>query len=115
VIVSDGGGGIGEVDGVGLVEAIAQIRADLLAARTEGADAEIQLPVESLTVELKVVAIKGADGKAGFKVPIVNAELGGGVSWRNEATQTVTVRFGAPVDRDGNPVKVASAGDEEDA
>jgi hypothetical protein len=59
------------------------------------------------------VATKGADGKTGFKVPIINAELGAGASWRNEATQTITVQFGEPVDRNGNPVKVASAGDEE--
>jgi hypothetical protein len=95
---------------MGLAEAIANVRADLLAARQAGADAEIQLPVASLTVELKVVASKGADGKAGFKVPIINAELGGGANWRNEATQTVTVTFGEPVDRSGNPVKVASSG-----
>jgi hypothetical protein len=97
----------GDVDGLGLAEAIARLRADLLEARQAGASAEIQLPVESLTVELKVVATKGVDGKVGFKVPIINAELGAGANWKNEATQTVTVRFGGPVDRDGNPVKVA--------
>jgi hypothetical protein len=108
--VSDLGGGSGEFQGVGLAEAIASVRADLLAARQAGAGAEIQLPVQSLTVELKVVATKGVDGKAGFKVPIINAELGGGANWKNEATQTVTVQFGEPIDRTGNPVKVASAG-----
>jgi hypothetical protein len=97
-----------------LAEAIASVRADLLAARQAGADAGIQLPVQALTVELTVVATKGADGKAGFKVPLINAELGGGASWRNEATQTVTVTFGEPVDRNGNPVKVASASNEEE-
>jgi hypothetical protein len=106
--VSDASSGADEVEGVGLAAAIASLRADLLAARQDGADADIQLPVESLTVELKVVATKGADGKAGFKVPIINAELGGGASWKNEATQTVTVKFSEPVDRSGNPVKVAS-------
>lgn len=99
-----------EVAGIGLAEAIASVRAGLLAARQAGADAEIQLPVVSLIVELKVVATKGVDGKAGFKVPIIKAELGGGANWKNEATQTVTVQFGEPVDRAGNPVKVASAG-----
>jgi Trypsin-co-occurring domain 2 len=108
--VSDASSGPSEVEGVGLAAAIASLRADLLEARQAGADAEVQLPVESLTVELKVVATKGADGKAGFKVPIINAELGGGANWKNEATQTVTVKFGEPVDRSGNPVKVASTG-----
>lgn len=108
--MSDGSGMAGDVEGMGLAEAIASLRADLLAARQAGADAEVQLPVESLTVELRVVATKGVDGKAGFKVPIINAEIGGGATWKNEVTQTVTVRFGGPVDRSGNPVKVASAG-----
>jgi hypothetical protein len=111
--VSDASSGAGEIDGVGLAEAIASVRADLLAARQAGADAQIQLPVQALTVELKVVATKGADGKAGFKIPIINAEFGGGANWKNEATQTITVTFGEPVDSNGNPVKVASAGDEE--
>jgi hypothetical protein len=102
-----------EDQGMGLADAIAQVRAALLTAREDGADAEIQLPVESLTVELKVVATKGVDGKAGFKVPIINAELGGGANWKNEATQTVTVKFSEPVDQDGNPVKVASIGSQE--
>jgi hypothetical protein len=100
------------VEGIGLAEAIAQLRDDLLEARASGAGSGIQLPIESLTVELKVVATTGVDGKAGFKVPIVNAELGGGGSWKDETIQTVTVQFGSPLDRDGNPVKVASTGEE---
>jgi hypothetical protein len=99
-------------DGIGLALAIELLRADLLAARAAAAGAEIQLPIESLTVELKVVAAKNVDGKAGFKVPIVNAELGASGGWKNESTQTVTVRFGQPVDLHGNPVKVASADDD---
>ena len=106
-------GSRGEPEGVGLAEAIVSVRADLLAARQEGAGAEIQLPVESLTVELKVVATKGVDGKAGFKVPIINAELGGGANWKSEATQLITVKFGGPIDRAGNPVKVALTSDVE--
>jgi len=106
--VAEASGNTGEVESVGLAEAIASVRADLLAARQAGAGAEIQLPVQSLTVELKVVARKGADGKAGFRVPILNAELGGGANWKNEVAQTMTVQFGEPVDTMGNPVKVAS-------
>jgi hypothetical protein len=37
--------------------------------------AHIQLPVESMTVVLKVTATRLVDGKAGFKVPIVDLEL----------------------------------------
>ena len=95
------------VDGLGLAEAIALLRDDLLQAQAAGAGSEIQLPVESMTVQLKITATKSKDGKAGFKVPIVELELGGGGSQERGSEQTVTVVFGGPVDRDGRPVKVA--------
>jgi hypothetical protein len=95
------------VDGLGLAEAIESLRDDLLNARAAGSNSEIQLPVESMTVELTVTATRSVDGKAGFKVPIVEVELGGGGSRDRGSEQKVTVVFGGPVDRDGNPVKVA--------
>jgi hypothetical protein len=97
------------VDGLGLAEAIEALRDDLLQARAAGATSDIQLPVESMTVELTVTATRTREGKAGFKVPIVEVELGGGGSRERGTGQTVTVVFGGPVDRDGNPVKVAQA------
>jgi hypothetical protein len=102
----------GSVDGLGLAEAIESLRDDLLQARAAGAKSEIQLPVESMTVELTVTATRSRDGKAGFKVPIVEVELGGGGSRERGSEQTVTVVFGGPVDREGNPVKVAQASSE---
>jgi len=98
--------------GIGLAEAIGALRDALLAARATGGDSDIQLPVESMTVELQVAATRTRDGKAGFAVPVVNVELGGSASWQRETMQTVTVVFGGPVDRDGTPVKVAKASSE---
>jgi Trypsin-co-occurring domain 2 len=97
------------VDGLGLAEAIEALRDDLLQARAAGAKSDIQLPVESMTVELTVTATREANAKAGFKVPFVPVEAGGGGSRERGTGQTVTVVFGGPVDRDGNPVKVAQA------
>jgi len=97
------------VDGLGLAEAIASLRDDLLQARAAGANSDIQLPVESMTVELTVTATRPREGKAGFKVPIVEVELGGGGSRERGSGQTVTVVSSGPVDREGNPVKVAQA------
>jgi len=97
----------GSVDGLGLAEAIASLRDDLLRARAAGANSDIQLPVESMTVELTVTATRSADGRAGFKVPIVEMELGGGGSREHGSEEKVTVVFGGPVDRDGKPVRVA--------
>ena len=42
-------------------------------------------------------------------MPFVGVEIGGGRERGSE--QKVTVVFGGPVDREGNPVKVASAAD----
>ncbi len=93
---------------VGLAEAIESVRADLLAARASGEDADVRFPVQSVTIVLQVVATTDVDGKAGFKVPVVNVELGASASRKWENTSTVTVAFGPPVDRSGAPVKVAS-------
>jgi len=100
------------VEGLGLAEAIEALRDDLLQARAVGAKSEIQLPVESMTVVLTVTATREANAKAGFKVPFVPVEAGGGGSWERGTGQTVTVVFGGPVDREGRPVKVAQATDE---
>ena len=98
---------MGSVGGLGLADAIGLLRDELLQAQAAGADSEIQLPIESMTVQLKVTATRSVDGKAGFKVPVVELELGGGAGRERGSEQTVTVVFGGPVDRAGRPVKVA--------
>ena len=104
--------GDGTAGGVDLAEAIDLLRNSLLKARTMGSSSEIQLPVGSMTVELQVIATRTRDGKAGFAVPLVNVELGGSVRSQREAVQTVTVVFGAPLNRDGTVAKIAQAGNE---
>ena len=98
-------------DGLGLAEAIGLLRDELLKARAAGAGSDIQLPVESMTVDLTVTATRSRDGRAGFTVPVVGLQVGGGGARERGSEQKVTVVFGGPVDRDGNPVKVASASD----
>lgn len=99
------------MQGMGLAEAIGLLRDELLKARVAGALSDIQLPVESMTVELTVTGTKSADGKLGFTVPVVGVQLGGGGSLQRASEQKVTVVFGEPLDRAGRPVKVASASD----
>ena len=103
--------GAAKADGLGLSDSIGLLRDELLRARAAGAGSDIQLPVESMTVELTVTATRSLDGKVGFTVPVVGLELGGGGAREHGSEQKVTVVFGAPVDRDGKPVKVASASD----
>jgi hypothetical protein len=97
--------------GLGLSEAIGLLRDELLRARAAGVAADIQLPVESMTVELNVTATRSANGRAGFVVPVIGVQLGGAVARELGSEQKVTVVFGPPVDRDGNPVKIAAASD----
>jgi hypothetical protein len=54
---------------------------------------------------------KLADGKVGFKVPFVGAEVGASAGLHQETTQTVTLVLGPPVDKQGHPVTVAEATD----
>jgi hypothetical protein len=103
---------LGAVEGLGLADAIALLRDELLRARAAGAGAEIQLPVESMTVQLTVTATRSVDGRAGFKIPFVEVELGGGASRQRGSEQLVTIVFSGPVDRSGQPVKVADTTDE---
>jgi hypothetical protein len=104
-------GAVVSADELGLAEAIGLLRDELLKAQAAAALSDIQLPVESMTVELTVTATRSVDGKAGFTVPMVGLQLGGGGARERGSEQKVTVVFGGPVDRDGNPVKVASASD----
>lgn len=97
---------------LGLAEAIGLLRDELLSARAAGADSDIQLPVESMTVELTVTATRSLDGKAAFTVPVVGLQLGGGGAREHGSEQKVTVVFGGPIDRAGNPVKVAQPSSE---
>lgn len=99
------------VGGLGLADAIAVLRDELLQARAAGGGSDIQLPVDSMTVELTVTATRSVEGKAGFTVPFIGVELGGGAGREHGSGHKVTVVFGGPVDREGNPVKVASAAD----
>jgi hypothetical protein len=98
--------------GIELADAIGLLRRELLKARHAGAGHDVQFPIDSMTVELKLAATRSTDGKAGFSVPIVNLEVGGSTGWQRESMQTVTVVFGPPVDLNGNPVKVAKPSNE---
>jgi hypothetical protein len=100
-----------EQAGVGLDEALAALRADLTAAHARAADSGLQFPVVSVTVELQVAVTRSAEGRAGFRVPLLGAELGGSGGRESAWTQTLTLTLGSPVDREGRPVKVARASD----
>lgn len=98
-------------DGWGLEQAIEALREDLTKASKAGGDG-VKFPVTSVTVELNVVATKSKNGKAGFKVPWVNVELGGEMAKSNQITNTLTIVLGPPVDAQGNQVRVGETSDQ---
>ena len=99
------------MDGIGLAEAIEIMRAEVIAAQQQANKADAQFPIQTLTIQLKVGLTKLADGKVGFRVPVVGAELGVSGGLHQETTQTVTLQLGPPVDRSGQPIMVSSATD----
>lgn len=99
----------GQENGIGLADAIDMLRGEVLRAHAAAAGSNVQFPVSSITLDLQVVATRSADGKAGFCVPFVNIELGGSAGWQRETTQRVSVTLGEPIDKEGNPVRVAQA------
>jgi hypothetical protein len=102
-----------DMDGIDLADAIEALRAEVLAAQLKSAGAKVQFPIQTLTIELKVGLTKTADGKAGFKVPFVGAEIGASAGLHQETAQTVTIVLGPPVDQQGRAVKVAQSTDED--
>jgi hypothetical protein len=60
--------------------------------------------VAGVQLEFHVGVTKAGKGAAGVKFWVV--DLGGSVSYAREEIQTVTVTLGAPVDQNGDPVKI---------
>ena len=87
-----------------LAETVEALRAELARAAAAGAGAGFQFPVTGVQLEFHVAVTKAVDGKAGVKFWVV--ELGGAASYAREEIQTVTVTLGAPVDQNGELVKV---------
>ncbi|MBB5081508.1 trypco2 family protein [Nonomuraea endophytica] len=90
---------------LGLAEAIAEIRRELMDAMAKGADADIQFPVGEVTLEFHVGVKKSGEGSGKVKVWVIEAGAGGKIE--HDQVQTVTVVLQPPVDRDGKPIKVA--------
>jgi hypothetical protein len=92
------------VEQLELAETVEALRAELARAAAVGAEAEFQFPVAGVQMEFHVAVTRAVEGKAGVKFYVV--ELGGAGSYAQEEIQKVTVTLGAPVDRNGDPVKI---------
>jgi Trypsin-co-occurring domain 2 len=97
------------IDAMGLGDALDLLRAEVAAARQRAELADVRFPIQSLTVEFKVGLTRTAGGRAGFKVPFL--EAGGEGAVAKETVHTVTIVLGEPVDASDRAVKVTDAGD----
>jgi hypothetical protein len=95
------------VERIGLQETVDALRAELVALMDSAAGQPVQFPVGGVDVEFQVGVTREAEGKLGLKFWVV--ELGGGGSYSTESIQKVTVHLEAPVDDNGDPVKVSRA------
>lgn len=95
-----------DVHALNLSDAIRFLREELIVARQEAIGRDIILPIEKATIELQLVLEKAGEGKAGFKVPIVDVELGVSGKYGQEATHKITLELGQPTDRQLNPIRV---------
>ena len=93
------------VEQLGLAETVEALRAELARAAAAGAETGFQVPVTGVQLEFHVGVTKTGEGRAGVKFYVV--ELGGSGSYAREEIQTVTVTLGAPVDQNGDPVKIS--------
>jgi hypothetical protein len=72
---------------VGLADAIAALRAELMAAMNEGASAPMRFRLAPVEMSLQVAVTKEGEGRIGWKV------LGLGGSYASAVTQTLSLRL----------------------
>jgi hypothetical protein len=92
------------MDKIGLIETIEVLRGELRAAVAKGVGQEIQFPVGSVTLEFQVGITREGSGDAALKVWVL--ELGAAGSYARESIQKLTLTLDAPVDQQGQPLKV---------
>jgi hypothetical protein len=83
---------------VGLADVIRQVRRELTVAREEGEEQDIRFSVQKVHLEFAVQVHRAGDGRAGLRIGVVTAELGGAVA--KDTTHRVQVEL-APEDEHG--------------
>lgn len=97
---------MGADSAIGLADAIEDLREQLELARSRVKPDGITFPIRSVTVELQMVAAKEGEGKAGFKVPVIDLELAAGGRISREVTHRVVIEFATPVSPGGEAIRV---------
>ena len=61
---------MGTPEGIGLDDALEALRADLASAQAKAAGKDLQFPIQTLTVELKVGVTWSSGGQGGISCPV---------------------------------------------
>jgi hypothetical protein len=80
---------MGDVEPIGLAEAIGSVRAELARAQAEGAESDWRFTVEQVSLEFSVQFHRAGEGGAGLRLGVVEARLGGSVS--HDSTHRIEV------------------------
>jgi hypothetical protein len=89
---------------IGLVEAIASLRAELADAVEEAGNEDIKFPVAQIDLEFQVGVTRDVHGSGKLKFWVL--ELGASGGYEAETIQKITIGLGAPVDAGGEPIKI---------
>jgi hypothetical protein len=89
---------------IGLGETIEALRLELAEAVKKAEGQEIQFPIGSVQLEFQIGVTWDAESTGGVKFWVL--ELGASGKYANESVQKVTLNLEAPVDINGEPVKV---------
>ncbi|WP_055587770.1 trypco2 family protein [Peterkaempfera griseoplana] len=87
-----------DADFVGLAEVIRQVRGELEEARLDGDGHDLLFAVEKVSLEFAVQVHLTGNGRAGLRIGVVTAELGG--STGRDTTHRIQVEL-KPERRDG--------------
>lgn len=87
-----------------LAETLAALRTDLSTAVQAASGSHLQFPVQTVQVELTVVAKRTGDARAGVRFWVVDA--GSSASMGREKTHRIVVNLGPPTDENGVPISV---------
>ncbi|WP_295393003.1 trypco2 family protein [uncultured Thiodictyon sp.] len=97
-----------KLDKIELAEMLAELRAQLLAAQSEGAGKDLKLEISDVEIEVQIETTKKADGKGGVKFWVYNAEAG--VSGSEAMTHRLKLKL-RPTGPNGEaPVRVGASG-----
>ena len=89
---------------IGLVQTIDALRSELARAIEQAKDQDIQFELRSIQLEFQVGVTWEAGTKAGLKFWVL--ELGADGNFTKESVQKVTLVLDAPLDGEGNPIKI---------